>query len=303
MSPEYLYILEVFVIGKKINLVHCKPNIPRFNILNSHLEVIESLLWGFKDLGFECTFRTNEIDNSCINIIFGWQVAFQLIQHRFMSELPADTILYNLEQYSTQPMKGYPLAEQAAEKYQIWDYSIGNIVRWKELNPKFEPYYAKVGFAPNLIKIPFSAKEDIDIAFIGSLGPRRSEKMISCGSTLNRNSVVSLCNVWGEMRDEFISRSKVLINISEEQKHMKVFEIVRVSYYLANKKAVVCEFLPGMEIEDDILQVIKFEPAESIATACDVLVHNTEIRKNYAEECFETFRQRDVRDVIRNFFS
>ncbi len=291
------------MIGKKINIVHCRPNIPRFNILNSHLEVIESLVWGFNNLGFDCSFRTNQFDAGCTNIVFGWEVAIQLVQRGLLGELPEGTILYNFEQYSTQSLKGREAYEQIAEKFQIWDYCIGNIARWKELNPKYEPYYAKVSFAPSLMKIPPAENEDIDITYIGSLGPRRSEKMITCGQTANRNSVVSLSNMWGELRDEFISRSKVLINISEEKQNMKVFEIVRVSYYLANKKAVVCEFLPDMEIEDDMLQVLKFEPAENIGSVCDDLVQNVGIRKNYAEECFERFRERDVRDVIKNFFS
>ena len=291
------------MLGKKVNIVHCRPNIPRFNILNSHLEVIDSLVWGFKSLGYDCTFRTNEIDNSCTNIVFGWEVALQLIQHGLMGELPAGTILYNFEQYSVLPLKGRTLFEQVAGKYQIWDYSIGNIARWNELGPKYVPYYARVSFAPSLMKIPHLENEDIDIAYIGSLGPKRSEKLSSCGGTSHRNSVISLTNMWGEQRDEFISRSKILLNISEEKPHLKIFEIVRVSYYLANKKAVVCEQVPGLEIEDDMLNVLKFETAGGIGSVCDELVHDSEKRNAYAEACFETFRHRDVRDVIRNYFS
>ncbi len=288
------------MIGKRINLVLFKPDLPRFKILDCHLEIIESLMWGFKNLGFECTFRTNEVDYGCINIIFGWIVAIQLMQHG--EEFPEGTIIYNFEQYSTESMRGKHLLEQVAEKYQIWDYSIGNVIRWKEMNPKFDPYYARVSFAPNLMKIPRTEKEDIDVAYIGSHGLKRISKLMSCAGTLNRNAIVNMTNIWGELRDGFISRSKILLNLSEENPAMNIFEIVRVSYYLANKKAVLCDFVPGLEIEDDVRKVLKFVKPQDFGKFCDNLIQDSTARKDYAEECFEIFRQRDIRNVIKDFF-
>lgn len=284
---------------KEVNLVLFRPNTPRFQILDSYLEVMESLQWGFQSLGYECALRINAIsgDRNCINIVFGWIPALQM-----GNTFPEGTILYNLEQYSKTPMKGQALLEKIVEKYQIWDYSLANIRRWNEINPRFQPYYARVSFAPNLVKLPPVAAEDIDLLYVGSLGLNRAEKLIECSSSPNRNSVVTLSNVWGRQRDEFIARAKVLLNISNENPHMTIFEIVRVSYYLANKKAVICELFPGMEIEEEMLKVLKFAPASGLPAACDELVHDTEKRQKYAEECYETFRKRDVRDVIRNFF-
>jgi hypothetical protein len=71
---------------------------------------------------------------------------------------------------------------------------------------------------------------------------------------------------------------------------------------LANKKAVVCEYHPGLEIEDDLREVLKFVSADEFAVCCDQLVHDPAGRKSYAEACFEVFARRDVRDVIKGFF-
>ncbi len=281
----------------KIKLVLFKPNIPRFDILNSYLEVIESLHWGFNNLGFECSFSVNEIDNKCINIVFGWIPA--LLNG---NEFPEGTILYNLEQFSRQSMRGDIVLEKAAAQYQIWDYSISNISRWNEINPRFPAYYAPISFAPNLIKIP-KVTEDIDILYIGSLGPKRAEKLISVSSSLNRNSVVSLANIWGNQRDEFISRSKILLNISNENSTMTIFEIVRVSYYLANKKAVICEIYPELEIENDMKNILKFVDSANLSSTCDEFISDARKREDYAEACFEAFRQRDVKDVINSFLN
>lgn len=274
-----------------------KPNIPRFDILNSYLEVIESLQWGFNSLGFDCSFVINEINSSCINIVFGWIPAL-LNGNTF----PKGTILYNLEQFSRESMRGNSLLEKVASEYQIWDYSTANIEKWNEISPQQPIYYAPISFAPNLVKIPKN-QEDIDILYIGSLGQKRAEKLISISSSPSRNSVISISNSWGSQRDKFISRSKILLNISNENPSMTIFEIVRVSYYLANKKAVICETYPGLEVEEDMSKILKFVTADKLPEECDILVHDAARRQDYAEACFETFCQRDVKKVIHNFFN
>ncbi|MBK7000791.1 MAG: hypothetical protein IPH35_12730 [Rhodoferax sp.] len=284
---------------KKINLVLFKPDTPRFKILDSYQEVIASLHWGFDALGYQCSFTTNAIDRSCQNIFFGWLPA---IQSGLIDEFPADTILYNLEQYSMVNMKQYKLLEIVAERFQIWDYSLGNVRRWNELNPKFPAYYAKVSFAPSLMKIAPSESEDIDILYIGCAGPIRAESLITTCSTISRHSLVTLSNIWDKQRDDFIARSKLVLNVRSEHPMFRIFEIVRVSYYLANRKAVVCELVPQLEIEEDLRNLLRFVPREDMGAACDDLILNPEKRKAYADECFEAFRRRDVRDVIKGFF-
>lgn len=219
------------------------------------------------------------------------------------NEFPEGTILYNLKQYSRQSMKGREDLRRAAVRYQIWDYSAANISRWNEINPRFPVYYAPISFAPNLVKIARAGTEDIDILYVGSLGPKRAEKLSAVGSTPNHNSVISLSNVWGSQRDEFISRSKLLLNISNENANMTIFEIVRVSYYLANKKAVICEIYPQLEIEEDMKNVLKFVEVGNLGSTCDEYINDARKREDYAEACFEAFRQRDVRDVIKNFLN
>ncbi len=262
---------------------------------------MESLRWGFNDLGFPCTVRKNAYEHGAINILFGWMLQVAM---GYIDELPANSILFNLEQYSTIDLRGRYVPTVAAERFQIWDYSLANIPRWQELNPKYPPYYARVSYSPTLSRIPYRQNEDIDIVYIGSLDPRRSRSLIASCDSMNRNSLVSLSSVWGAQRDEFISRAKLLLNISNGDSQFNIFEIVRVSYYLANKKAVVCE-LPDefdINIEEDMRRVLRMVPMREFGAVCDELVHDHVARKIYAEECYEVFRQRDVRQVIKEFF-
>jgi hypothetical protein len=287
---------------KKINISLFKLPYSAMNVHDSFREVIDSLVWGFTSLGIECTFRVNEIDRSCTNIAFGWVNAF----HNGLMEIyPPGTILYNMEQWSNQRFVDVPFFHIIAERFQIWDYNQPTIDKWQELNPKFTPYYAKVSFAPSLARVPLCAEEDIDILYIGSLNESRAARIIDCQRNIgvNRNSVVTVSGIWGDKRDHYISRSKLLLNLSYPGSQHSTFEIVRVSYYLANKKAVVCEHYPSLEIEDDMRGVLKFVTAEDLAGCCDELVHDEDKRRAYAQECFEVFAKRDVRDVITGFFS
>ena len=61
-------------------------------------------------------------------------------------------------------------------------------------------------------------------------------------------------NVWGDIRDEMIGRSKLVLNLTGYHAKNTIFEIVRVSYLLANGKAVICQKRENVEIEPDILE-------------------------------------------------
>jgi hypothetical protein len=284
---------------KKINIVLFQPAHPRFKIFDSYREVIDSLLWGLHSLGYQSRIFINEIDHNAVNIVFGWLPLFHM---GTQYQLPPNSILYNLEQYAETSMIGKPMLEAAAAHFQIWDYSLANIPIWQELNPKYPVYHAQIAFAPNLMRIPHDRPEDIDVLYIGSLGLKRAEKLITCASAGYGTSLVSLSSIWGKQRDEFIGRSKLLLNISNENPLLTIFEVVRISYYLANRKAVVCELRPDTYIEPDLQQVLRFATPAELGNACVELLEDPHLRTQYASDCFDVFSRRDVRDVISGFF-
>jgi hypothetical protein len=231
----------------KINLVLFQPEGSAWNLVNSYLEVIESLRWGFESLGYDCTFRRNVIDTSSLNILFGFVGALNS-----GNVFPPGTIVYNMEQYAAVDPKTMPNLAIIAKNFQVWDYCEANIAWWNRHQPKYHPYFAPISYAPSLTRIQIQANEDIDMLYIGSLNQDRAEKLVAFGarSFSGQNSLVALSGIWGQQRDDFIARSKVLINLSNPTTYQRIFEIVRVSYYLANRKAVVCENYPELKIED-----------------------------------------------------
>ncbi|MDH4390190.1 MAG: hypothetical protein QE285_02050 [Aquabacterium sp.] len=284
---------------RKYNLTLFRPDHPRFRIMDSHLEVMASLQWGLQACGLDCTVHVNQIDPQRTNIVFGWIIAAQM---GALAQVPADTILYNFEQFSERQIAGTGLGD-LAQRFQIWDYSAANLPRWQACNPRHAPFHAPVSFAPNLERVRPAAQQDIDLLYIGSAGPGRSAKLAQICTAPGRPALVSLQNVWAEARDGFIGRSKLLLNLSNDDPALRIFEVVRVSYYLANRKAVVCEDVPGQHVEDDLRPHLLWVPRDQLADRCAALLADPAALAEVGAPGPVAVRRRDVRDLIRQFFA
>lgn len=284
-------------MARKFNLTLFRPDHPRFQIMDCHLEVMASLKWGFEACGIDCSIHINRFDRHRTNIVFGWIIAAQMGS---LDEMPEDSILYNFEQFSERQLAGTGMA-QLAQRFQVWDYSAANLPQWQACNPRFAPFHAPVSYAPTLTRIADALEQDIDLLFIGSTGPARNGKLYDLSVDVNRPSLVVLQNIWGAQRDDFIGRSRLLLNLSGDSPSLRIFEIVRVSYYLANRKAVVCEDRQDQFVEDDMKDRLLFAPTGQLASHCVRLLQDPTERQRWAEQGFEAFRRRDVREVIKRW--
>jgi hypothetical protein len=286
-------------MNKYICLIKYNPFYPTVGMMESYNEVIESYIWGFNALGYKVKYLVNGIDPEALNIVFGHSIPCQL---GLINSFPKNTIFINLERYSHDPelLINSPI-HHVINKYQVYDYSQRNMATLNALNPRFPVLYAKIAYAPCLEKLPITCNQDIDVLHYGRLTKIRWEAMYKI-SDMQRNfsglKTVTATNVWGELRDEFIARSKVIFNVGYGD--YNIFEIVRVSYLLANKKAVLCVTNGGnMEIDDDLRDgVLKFCSISEAQKSCMTLVHDDDAREKYVEHCYEVFRRRDIRDVI-----
>ncbi len=81
-----------------------------------------------------------------------------------------------------------------------------------------------------------------------------------------------------------------------------IFELVRVSYLLANRKAVVAECNPGTEIDPDIVDAVQLAPYEGLVSACAQLVADSLSRKELSERGFSRMVARDERAYLAAAF-
>jgi glycosyltransferase involved in cell wall biosynthesis len=252
-------------------------------------ESAESLQDGLIKLGYRASLTVNVISSQAKNILYG---AHLLSEQEAMS-LPEGTIIYNQEQIGGSWTPDWYMG--LAKRYQIWDYSPLNIAKWEEVEQAVTPLLVEVGFSPVLMRIAQADKEDVDILFFGSLTERRKTILHALGAAGMR--VKTLFGVYGKQRDAWIARAKVVLNMHAHA--TEVFEIVRVSYLLANRKAVVSEASPDMgELEDAVVSV----PYDRLVSACIDLVWDKARRTELENRGLVLFSKRKQEDLLAEAF-
>jgi hypothetical protein len=94
-----------------------------------------------------------------------------------------------------------------------------------------------------------------------------------------------------------ISRSKLVLNLNLYS-GKPIFEVVRVSYLLANAKAVVSDLYDDSAIEPDLRNAVEFAPVEQIIPACLRLVQDAAARRALEQRGREAIRRRDIRSIL-----
>lgn len=237
-------------------------------------EIAESVLLGLKSLGFETGFAFNEFAPDAVNIVFG----AHLISRESMAHLPDNLVIYNTEQADENSAWLKTALPDLIRKFETWDYSRRNIER---LSGTGRIRHVPIGYMPQLSRIE-KGVEDLDVLFYGSLNERRMR--ILEGLRERGLRVEAAFNVYGEERDRLISRAKVVLNVHYYES--KIFEIVRISYLLANRKAVVSEVGPDTDIDPIYLEAVAGVPYDALIDTCVDLVLDNAKRKMLEERGF-----------------
>jgi SAM-dependent methyltransferase len=252
---------------------------PLYSHAAAFLEVAESVMFAIRHLGFHCDMAYNALLPGAVNILFG----SNLMDQSTADQLPDDTILFNLEQIDSESNWLKRALPGLIARLETWDYSARNIENIKRLFPARSLHHVPIGYVPELSSIRSSATPDIDVLFYGSLSARRSALLDALQA--RGVNVVRAFNVYGPERDAMIARARVVLNIHSYS--AKVLEIARISYLLANGKAVVSECDPDTELPDGIGQVVKLAPYDGLVDACVQLLANDAERRELGRRGFE----------------
>jgi len=279
------------------HLMHCVPPDPRMHGLNGYKEVIETVAWGLQQLGHQVSYALNQSERDAINFVFGAQV----LPIDALKRLPEGTIIYNFEQWRDINAAAQLRAEvryYAQEpRFEIWDYTPANLPSWRTLG-RDRVKIVPVGYAPILTRIAKAPRQDIDVLIYGLSGERRLQTFH--GLSKQGLSTVFVSGLYGAARDELISRAKIVLNINLYP-HGRIFEIVRVSYLLANRKAVVADLDVNTSIEDDMRPAIKLATSlQELLNLCEGLANNERERAKLEELGFSCISRRDIRDILKS---
>ena len=206
---------------------------------------------------------------------------------------PGGSILYNLEQiYDGSPWLTPDLIA-AFRAHTVWDYSRANIGALAAYGVTAQ--HVPVGYVPALSRISPSPAPDIDVLFIGSLAERR----LGVLRALERQGarVVAIYGSYGPERDSVIARAKIVLNIHFHP--AKVFEIVRVSYLLANRCFVVSETGSDAGIENAFAGGVAFADYDRLVDTCLAYLRDPVGRGQVASRGFAIMSSLGEADFLR----
>jgi hypothetical protein len=258
-------------------------------------EVAESLHYAFRRLGRRSVVVENEFVPGEQHIILG----AHLIKEEEFSAIIEGSILYNLEQFDADAAVRMPGYVKLLASFPVWDYSERNAQRIRALIPEAQISILPVGFVPELARIEPAANEDIDVLFYGSINQRRKyiiDALIAAG--LN---VQVVFGAYGKKRDALIARSKVVLNIHYYES--KIFESVRVSYLLANRRAVVSEYDAETEIDSDLCDAVVRADYSKLVEECIAVISDSTRRNHIAQAGFDAMRRRSLTRMLGDLLS
>jgi hypothetical protein len=282
--------------------MHNVPH-PSMHGLHGYKEVIDSVQWGLEQLGHTAYYGLNDYNPNSNNIVFGAQV----LPVSFLQQMPANTIVYNFEQYrGFAPHQIYEQVHFYAQHFQVWEYSAANMATWAQLQSgqlqSGQTGVAKpaklvpVGYAPILSRIDKPAAQDIDVLIYGLAGGKRLDALSRLSQAGFKTMFLS--GFYGAERDALIARSKIILNVNLYD-YAQIFEVVRVSYLLANRKAVVATLDERTEVERDLQSAVRFTTMNQLVDECRLLLESEDARRALEQSGFQAFSKRDVVASLR----
>lgn len=263
---------------------------PGYTHSGAFAEVALGLQGGLRELGIEAPVVTARERVNGRTIVLG----ANLLPGMPGVRPPGKSILFNLEQItpgSEWLTDGYL---RLLRRHRVWDYSRYNIAQLAGLGIR-DAVYCPIGFSERLCRIEPAVEKDIDVLFYGSVNERRLHVLEELVKTGLR--VESLFGVYGAARDAVIARSRIVLNVHYYPS--KIFEIVRISYLLANRVCVVSELSPADSALEAVQDGIVQAPREQLAATCRALIETGDWQ-DIAQRGYAVFAGQRQSEHLRN---
>jgi hypothetical protein len=252
--------------------------------IHSHafLELGELVFYSLKELNFDATMGFNKINPGVKNIIIGCH----LLDPALIQKFPQSTVILNTEQIYADPSSWTNNIFAWSNSFEVWDYSERNLIKLNEIGAR-RAKLLKIGFQKELMRISDEKDKDVDILFYGSINERRMN-VIDLLKAKGMN-IKTLFGVYGKERDEWIERSKLVLNLHLFKSH--IFEIVRVFYLLTNSVVVVGEVSESTSIDNRYKDGIIWKSYDDLVDGCIEVVRDNNLRDRMKNCAFNTISQ------------
>ena len=291
-KPMNLNTYNIQPKSNKFNLVRIVPD----NGFDVHAQVFHeieaSVFFSLQKLGYDVTNSTNDFAPDRKNIVFGMHhCPVDVVRH----DIPEGTIVYSLEQ-----MKEQPECLRWCRKYhglEVWDYSTRNIEILKKTGVE-NIKHCKIGYVPEISYFERNKPQerDIDILAYLSPSPRREHIMKQFANNPNIN-FVHIQSTYGDDRDEYIKRAKLVINLHNYDN--QIFEMVRVTHLLQNKVPVLCEKNPDTDFPDYMEGTVVTSTYNRFVDTAYRLLKKPEELDTQAEKGLEIFKKSPMENFLK----
>ncbi|CAN5533072.1 hypothetical protein BH11PSE7_BH11PSE7_11200 [soil metagenome] len=252
-------------------------------------EVAESLHHGLLSLGHDSLLTTEGNLPGRQHIVLGSNLL-----PGFAMPLARDVILYNLEQVQLGSPWFKPPLLALFRQYRMWDYSERNALALRTLGVNVSRV-VPIGYVPELTRIEAAPEQDIDVLFVGSMNPRRQAVVDQMGALGLR--VGAAFGVYGKDRDALIARARLQLNVHHYD--AKVLEMVRISYLLANRCAVLSEHSSNRAEDAALEEGVAFADYAGLAQRARDLIDAPQALEQLRQKGFEIMQARPTGDYLR----
>jgi len=256
-------------------------------------DFIGVLRQAFEMLGMEVSRSINCYSTTGLNVIIGANVIDRQPPADRVTP-PANSVIYNLEQVD--PANPWMSETYLAllRRYPVWDYNERNVARLRSMGVS-DITLVPIGYLPQMTRIEPAAGQPIDVLFYGSVTPRREAVFREMSE---RGLAIHVAfRVYGAARDALIARAKLVLSLDAHDNWG--FESVRISYLMANRKAVVCEAATPEDIDADLREGLCGAPYDKLTDTCIALLADEAARRHLELAGWEAFRRRDEAEILR----
>lgn len=252
-------------------------------------EVAETIHYSLRSLGHDSVLTTEGTLTGRRHIVLGSNLLPD-----YPLPLATNAILYNLEQVEVGSSWFRPKLIDIFRRHVLWDYSKHNAQALNALGVRVA-HVVPIGYVKELTRIRLAPEPDIDILFFGSMNPRRKEVIDHMRAAGLRT--VAAFGIYGKERDALISRAKLLLNVHFY--NSKVLEIVRISYLLANRCAVLSERSSDPEQDDTFAEGVAFADYQHLTQRARELIDAPDECERLARRGFEIICARPAMEYLR----
>jgi hypothetical protein len=186
--------------------------------------------------------------------------------------------------------------------FEIWDYSLQNIVNIKALfkqkglqlpRIKYVPITHMLTFATN---INSNENKDIDVLFYGSVNERR-EKIISDLQTAGHRVYLGGYNLWGEERQKLIERAKIVLNIHFFKE--PILEATRLAPLVSQGAFVISEPSSDRMLDKFWSNMVTFCRYEEIVSTVSKCLNDWDTYKDFGSRAQQELMKHPFLDELK----